>query len=48
VNDRRAEGVLLTGVSGDRAAMLTVGLAALAATAIAWHAAHPARARTAS
>jgi len=36
------------GVSGDRAAMLTAGLAALAATAIAWHAAHPARARTAS
>jgi len=33
------------GVSGDRAAMLTAGLAALAATAIAWHAAHP---RTAS
>jgi len=38
------------GVSGDRTAMLTAGLAALAATAIAWHAAHPApaRARTAS
>jgi EmrB/QacA subfamily drug resistance transporter len=38
------------GVSGDRAAMLTAGLAALAATVIAWHAAHPApaRARTAS
>jgi EmrB/QacA subfamily drug resistance transporter len=35
-----------TGVSGDRAAMLTAGLAALAATAIAWHAAHPARVRT--
>ena len=35
-------------VSGDRAAMLTAGLAALAATAIAWHAAHPAPARTAS
>jgi EmrB/QacA subfamily drug resistance transporter len=33
-------------VSGDRAAMLTAGLAALAATAVAWHAAHPARART--
>jgi EmrB/QacA subfamily drug resistance transporter len=32
-------------VSGDRAAMLTAGLAALAATAVAWHAAHP---RTAS
>jgi EmrB/QacA subfamily drug resistance transporter len=29
------------GVSGDRAAMFTAGLAALAATAIAWHAAHP-------
>jgi EmrB/QacA subfamily drug resistance transporter len=36
------------GVSGDRAAMLAAGLAALAATAIAWHVAHPARARTAS
>jgi len=35
-------------VSGDRAAMLTAGLAALAATAVAWHAAHPASARTAS
>jgi EmrB/QacA subfamily drug resistance transporter len=35
-------------VSGDRAAMLTAGLAALAATVVAWHAAHPARARTAS
>ena len=34
------------GVSGDRAAMFTAGLAALAATAVAWHAAHPARART--
>jgi EmrB/QacA subfamily drug resistance transporter len=34
-------------VSGDRAAMLAAGLAALAATAVAWHAAHPARARTA-
>jgi EmrB/QacA subfamily drug resistance transporter len=33
------------GVSGDRAAMLAAGLAALAATAVAWHAAHP---RTAS
>jgi len=32
-------------VSGDRAAMLTAGLAAVAATAIAWHAAHPASAR---
>jgi EmrB/QacA subfamily drug resistance transporter len=38
------------GVSGDRAAMLTAGLAAVAATAVAWHAAHPAsaRARTAT
>ena len=38
------------GVSGDRAAMLAAGLAAVAATAVAWHAAHPAsaRARTAS
>jgi EmrB/QacA subfamily drug resistance transporter len=38
------------GVSGDRVAMLTAGLAALAATAVAWHAAHlaPARLRTAS
>jgi EmrB/QacA subfamily drug resistance transporter len=38
------------GVSGDRAAMFTAGLAALAATAIAWHAAHPGlvRVRTAS
>jgi EmrB/QacA subfamily drug resistance transporter len=38
------------GVSGDRAAMLTAGLAAVAATAVAWHAARPApaRARTAS
>ena len=36
-------------VSGDRAAMLIAGLAALAATAVAWHAAHhPAPARTAS
>ena len=33
------------GVTGDRAAMLTAGLAALAATAVAWHAARPARAR---
>ena len=33
------------GVSGDRAAMLTAGLAAVAATAVAWHAAHPASAR---
>ena len=36
----------IAGVSGDRAAMFTAGLAALAATAVAWHAAHPARART--
>jgi predicted MFS family arabinose efflux permease len=28
------------GVSGDRAAMLAAGLAAVAATAVAWHAAH--------
>jgi EmrB/QacA subfamily drug resistance transporter len=35
----------MAGVSGDRAAMLTAALAALTATAIAWHAAHPARAR---
>jgi predicted MFS family arabinose efflux permease len=34
------------GVTGDRAAMLTAGLAALIATAVAWHAAHPASART--
>jgi EmrB/QacA subfamily drug resistance transporter len=36
-------------VSGDRAAMLTAGLAALAATILAWHAAHlaPAHPRTA-
>jgi EmrB/QacA subfamily drug resistance transporter len=40
-----AEAVNGTSVAGDRAAMLTAGLAALAATAIAWHAAHP---RTAS
>ena len=33
------------GVSGDRAAMLAAGLAAVAATAVAWHAAHPASAR---
>ena len=32
----------VAGVAGDRAAMLTAGLAALAATAVAWHAAHPA------
>jgi predicted MFS family arabinose efflux permease len=43
-----AEGVGggIAGVSGDRAAMFTAALAALAATAIAWHAAHPARSRT--
>ena len=37
------------GVSGDRVAMLAAAVAALAATAVAWHAAHPlsARARTA-
>jgi EmrB/QacA subfamily drug resistance transporter len=42
-----AEGVGggIAGVSGDRAAMFTAALAALAATAIAWHAAHPARSR---
>jgi EmrB/QacA subfamily drug resistance transporter len=31
----------MAGVSGDRAAMFTAALAALAATAVAWHAAHP-------
>jgi MFS family permease len=38
------------GVTGDRAAMLTAAVAALAATAVAWRAAHliPGRARTAS
>jgi EmrB/QacA subfamily drug resistance transporter len=38
------------GVSGDRIAMLAAALAALAATGVAWHAAHPisARARTAA
>ncbi len=36
------------GVSGDRVAMFTAALAALAATGIAWHAAHPARARSAA
>ncbi|HYB47877.1 MAG TPA: MFS transporter, partial [Streptosporangiaceae bacterium] len=35
----------IAGVSGDRAAMFTAGLAALAATAVAWHAAHPVRPR---
>ncbi len=34
------------GVDGDRAAMLAAAVAALAATAVAWHAAHPATART--
>jgi EmrB/QacA subfamily drug resistance transporter len=34
------------GVSGDRAAMFTAALAALTATAVAWHAAHPVSART--
>jgi len=38
-----AESVSGAPVSGDRAAMLAAGLAALAATAVAWHAAHPAR-----
>jgi EmrB/QacA subfamily drug resistance transporter len=37
----------MAGVSGDRAAMFTAALAALAATAVAWHAAHPARSRVA-
>jgi len=37
-----AQGVSSGSVAGDRAAMLTAGLAALAATAVAWHAAHPA------
>jgi hypothetical protein len=32
----------VTGVTGDRAAMLTAALAALIATGVAWHAAHPA------
>jgi EmrB/QacA subfamily drug resistance transporter len=40
-----AEAVRGAPVSGDRVAMLAAGLAALAATAVAWHAAHP---RTAS
>ena len=40
-----AETVSSTPVNGDRAAMLTAGLAAVAATAIAWHVA---RLRTAS
>ena len=33
--------------SGDRAAMLTAALAAVAATAVAWHAAHPGQLRSA-
>jgi EmrB/QacA subfamily drug resistance transporter len=37
----------MAGVSGDRAAMFTAALAALAATVVAWHAAHPARSRVA-
>jgi MFS family permease len=36
------------GVSGDRVAMLTAGLAALLATGVAWHAAHPARSHAAA
>jgi uncharacterized protein GlcG (DUF336 family) len=36
------------GVSGDRAAMLAAALAALAATAVAWRAARPVPARTAT
>jgi predicted MFS family arabinose efflux permease len=32
----------VSGVTGDRAAMLTAALAALIATGVAWHAAHPA------
>jgi EmrB/QacA subfamily drug resistance transporter len=40
-----AVGGTQAGVSGDRAAMLAAGLAAVAATVVAWHAAHPARAR---
>jgi len=36
------------GVSGDRAAMFTAALAALAATAVAWHAARPVPVRAAS
>jgi hypothetical protein len=35
------------GVSGDRAAMFTAALAALAATAVAWRAARPVPARAA-
>jgi EmrB/QacA subfamily drug resistance transporter len=40
-----AEGVGGSGVSGDRAAMLTAAVAALAATAVAWRAARPVPAR---
>ena len=36
------------GVDGDRVAMLAAGLAALLATGVAWHAAHPAAARAAA
>jgi len=36
------------GVTGDRAAMFTAALAALAATAVAWHAAHAVRVRSAA
>ncbi|HET9970734.1 MAG TPA: hypothetical protein VFQ68_21035 [Streptosporangiaceae bacterium] len=36
-----AEGVGGSGVSGDRAAMLTAAVAALAATAVTWRAARP-------
>jgi predicted MFS family arabinose efflux permease len=45
-----AQAVSGGGVSGDRAAMLAAAVAALAATAVAWRAAHliPARLRTAS
>ena len=34
--------VVRAGVTGDRAAMLVAGLAAVIATGVAWHAAHPA------
>jgi EmrB/QacA subfamily drug resistance transporter len=36
-----AESVGRSGVTGDRAAMLTAALAAVLATGVAWHAAHP-------
>src|SRR6266571_2222854 len=42
------QGTQGVGVSGDRAAMLTAALAALAATAVAWRAARPVPARAAS